>query len=173
MKAGLPKEVSYGGLGSLQGTICENMPNKAVFAAENANSAPKSSQAMKGLESLAPGQKAHAKMRDISNGIVPISKLHAASQLASFKREWLVKSSCKLEARIWWHSPFSPCFYDDFPAVVPDPLTYAATHLIQSLFTLLGFQVSGKPSKNPPFAVASHDPFQESSRWQTLKCMNG
>ena len=45
------------------------------------------------------------------------------------------------------------CFYDDFPAVVPEPLTYAATHLIQSLFTLLGFQVSGKPSKNPAKGV--------------------
>ena len=43
--------------------------------------------------------------------------------------------------------------YDDFPTVVPEPLANAATHLIKSLFTLLGFQVSGKPSKNPPFAA--------------------
>ena len=45
------------------------------------------------------------------------------------------------------------CFYDDFPTVVPEPLANAATHLIKSLFTLLGFQVSDKPSKNPPFAA--------------------
>ena len=45
------------------------------------------------------------------------------------------------------------CFYDDFPTVVPKPLANAATHLIKSLFTLLGFQVSDKPSKNPPFAA--------------------
>ena len=32
------------------------------------------------------------------------------------------------------------CFYDDFPTVVPEPLANAATHLIKSLFTLLGFQ---------------------------------
>ena len=36
---------------------------------------------------------------------------------------------------------------------VPEPLANAATHLIKSLFTLLGFQVSDKPSKNPPFAA--------------------
>ena len=45
------------------------------------------------------------------------------------------------------------CFYDDFPTVVPEPLANAATRLIRSLFTLLGFQVSDKPSKNPPFAA--------------------
>ena len=45
------------------------------------------------------------------------------------------------------------CFYDDFLTVVPEPLANAATHLIKSLFTLLGFQVSDKPSKNPPFAA--------------------
>ena len=45
------------------------------------------------------------------------------------------------------------CLYDDFPTVVPEPLANAATHLIKSLFTLLGFQVSDKPSKNPPFAA--------------------
>ena len=37
--------------------------------------------------------------------------------------------------------------------MVPEPLANAATHLIKSLFTLLGFQVSDKPSKNPPFAA--------------------
>ena len=37
--------------------------------------------------------------------------------------------------------------------MVPKPLANAATHLIKSLFTLLGFQVSDKPSKNPPFAA--------------------
>ena len=56
----------------LEGTICENMPNKAVFAADcsrhstdkGLQTAPKSSQAMKGLESPVPGQKAQAKRGD-------------------------------------------------------------------------------------------------------------
>ena len=66
------------------------------------------------------------------------------------------------------------CFYDDFPTVVPEPLANAATHLIKSLFTLLGFQVSVKPSKNPPFAavfqalgVAFNLMRPVSSKWRT------
>ena len=38
VKAGMPKEVhedaANGGLGSLQGTICKQMPNEAVLAAD-------------------------------------------------------------------------------------------------------------------------------------------
>ena len=50
------------------------------------------------------------------------------------------------------------CFYDDFRAVVPEPLAHAATHLIRSLFTLLGFQVSGKPSRRLALPSTSHGP---------------
>ena len=55
-------------------------------------------------------------------------------------------------------------------------LANAATHLIKSLFTLLGFQVSDKPSKNPPFAAVFQalevafnlrEQFLGSSKWRT------